>query len=125
MITYDWKITALKKAPTLDGLSDVITGINFKYTGTDENGITDSFAGACPIGAPTSDTFTAIADLTELEVIEWAKANHPVAHMQEIITKNISNKVTPRSEEVTELDWLATEDVAPEDAASEDTAETV
>ena len=38
MITYDWKITALKKAPTLDGLSDVITGINFKYTGTNEDG---------------------------------------------------------------------------------------
>ena len=119
MITYDWKITALKKAPTLDGLSDVITGINFKYTGTNEDGITDSFAGACPIGAPTSDAFTAIADLTELEVIEWAKANHPVEHMQEVITKNISNKVTPKSEDVTEISWLATEEVTPEDTAPE------
>ena len=48
MITYDWKITALKKAPTLDGLSDVITGINFKYTGTNEDGITDYFRGSMP-----------------------------------------------------------------------------
>ena len=113
MITYDWKITALKKAPTLDGLSDVITGINFKYTGTNEDGITDSFAGACPVGAPASDSFTAIADLTEVEVIEWAKANHPVEHMQEVITKNISNKVTPKSEDVTEISWLATTDPSP------------
>lgn len=28
-INYDWKITALKKAPTLDGLSNVITNIKF------------------------------------------------------------------------------------------------
>jgi len=114
MITYDWKITALKKAPTLDGLSDVITGINFSYTGTNEDGVTDSFAGACPIGAPTSGSFTAITDLTEAEVIEWAKAHHPVEHMQEVITRNINNKVTPKSEDVTELDWLASTDATPE-----------
>jgi hypothetical protein len=119
MITYDWKITALKKAPTLDGLSDVITGINFKYTGTNEDGITDSFAGACPIGAPTSGAFTAIADLTEVEVIEWAKANHPVEHMQEVITKKINEKITPKSEDVTEVSWLATEEATPEDTAPE------
>ena len=109
MITYDWKITALKKAPTLDGLSDVITGINFKYTGTNEDGITDYFSGACPVGAPTSNTFTAIADLTEAEVIEWAKANHPVEHMQEVITKKINEKITPKSEDVTEISWLEVE----------------
>lgn len=117
MITYDWKITALKKAPTLDGLSDVITGINFSYTGTNEDGVTDSFAGACPIGAPTSDSFTAITDLTEAEVIEWAKAHHPVSHMQEVITRNINNKVAPKSEDVTEISWLAATD--PEPAATE------
>lgn len=109
MITYDWKITALKKAPTLDGLSDVITGINFKYTGTNEDGVTDYFSGACPVGAPTSDTFTAIADLTEAEVIGWAKANHPVEHMQEIIVKKINEKILPISENVTEVSWIEVE----------------
>jgi hypothetical protein len=124
MITYNWKITALKKAPTLDGLSDVITGINFKYTGTNEDGISDSFAGACPIGAPTSKSFTAIAELTEAEVIEWAKANHPVSHMQEVISKGIENKITPKSEDVTEVDWLKTEaESAEPEAGAEPVAE--
>ena len=50
--------------------------------------------------------FTAIADLTEAEVIEWAKANHPVDHMQEVITKKINEKITPKSEDVTEVSWL-------------------
>jgi hypothetical protein len=106
MITYEWKITALKKAPTLDGLSDVITGINFRYTGTTEDGISDFFSGACPVGAPTSESFTPIAELTEAEVIEWAKANHPVSHMQEVIIKAINNKITPMSENVKDVDWL-------------------
>ena len=106
MITYDWKITALKKAPTLDGLSDVITGINFNYTGTNEDGVTDTFAGACPISAPTPDSFTAVADLTEAMVIEWAKANHPVEHVQEVITRNINDKITPKSEDVAGISWL-------------------
>jgi hypothetical protein len=34
-ITYDWKITAMKKAPVLEGLSDVITkAITQKVTPT-------------------------------------------------------------------------------------------
>ena len=36
-ITYEWKITALKKAPSLDGLSDVITHVNFEYKGSDDS----------------------------------------------------------------------------------------
>lgn len=106
-ITYDWKITALKKAPSLDGLSDVITHIRFDYTGTDEDsGESHTFHGACPVGPPSSGSFTALTSLTENKVIEWAKANHPTDHMNEVIEKAISDKITPKNEDVTELDWL-------------------
>jgi len=77
-ITYDWKITAMKKAPVLEGLSDVITHIRFDYTGTDaDSGETHVFPGACPIGLPDAENFTELASLTEADVIEWVKANHP------------------------------------------------
>ena len=110
-ITYTWKITALKKAPTMDGLSDVITGINFDYTGTKGSGASKkeaTFHGACPVGAPDSESFTAIDQITEADVIEWAKANHPVEHMQEIITKNIAEQEAPTNEEVDidDVSWL-------------------
>jgi len=106
-ITYAWKITALKKAPSLNGLSDVITHIRFDYTGTDaESGESHTFHGACPVGAPNPDNFSAITTLTEADVIEWAKANHPTAHMNEVIEKEISRKLVPVNEDVTELDWL-------------------
>lgn len=110
-ITYEWRITALKKAPSLDGLSDVITNIRFNYTGTDaDSGESFTFSGACPVGAPSGDNFTPLADLTEANVIAWAQANHPTDHMNEVIEKGISAKITPVSEDVTELDWLATEE---------------
>lgn len=110
-ITYTWKITALKKAPTMDGLSDVITGVNFDYTGTKGSGASKkeaTFHGACPVGAPDSESFTAIDQITEADVIEWAKANHPVEHMQEIITKNIAEQEVPTNEEVAsdDVSWL-------------------
>jgi len=109
-ITYAWKITALKKAPSLDGLSNVITHIRFDYTGTDsESGESHTFHGACPVGAPDADNFSEIADVTEGMVIAWAQANHPTDHMNEVIEKAIADKITPKNEDVTELDWLQTE----------------
>jgi hypothetical protein len=110
-ITYTWAITAMKKAPSLDGLSDVITHVNFKYVGTDDENDSDGlpytaeFSGACPIGAPNSETFTPLSSVTEENVIEWAQANHPVDHMQEIITKNISEQKIPTNEDVSEMPW--------------------
>ena len=106
-ITYEWKITALKKAPSLNGLSDVITHIRFDYTGTDaESGKSHTFHGACPVGAPNPDSFTPITEITEANVIEWAKANHPTDHMNEVIKREIGKEIVPMNEEVTELDWL-------------------
>ena len=114
-ITYTWKITALKKAPSMDGLSDVITGINFDYTGSKGSGNNKkeyTFHGACPVGAPDAENFVALADLKEADVIEWAKANHPVDHMQEVIAKGIAEQETPSNEEVlsSELSWLPEND---------------
>ena len=97
-ITYEWKITALKKAASLDGLSDVVTHVNFEYTGTDASGNKGVFNGACPIGDPDKDA----------DVIEWAKANHPVDHMNEVIDKQISDNITPKNVEA-DMPWAPAE----------------
>ena len=111
-LSYEWKITAMKKAPSLDGLSDVITHINFEYKGTDaDSGEEAVFNGACPIGAPDSENFTELADLTEADVIEWAKANHPTDHMNEVIEKAISDKITPKNEPA-EMPWAPEENIS-------------
>ena len=120
-LTYDWKITALKKAPSLDGLSNVITHIRFAYTGTHaESGESHSFHGACPVGAPSAENFSEITTLTEADIIEWAKANHPTDHMNEVIEKAISEKITPKNEDVTELDWLVIDTASAEPAVEKE-----
>ena len=110
-MSYEWAITALKKAPTLDGLSNVITHVNFNYTGTDaDSGHSFVFYGACPLVAPQEgDEFIALADLTEAKIIEWAQAAHPVDHMNSVIEEEINRKITPTNVEVTaeELSFLA------------------
>ena len=125
-ITYEWKITALKKAPSLDGLSDVITNINFEYIGTDDTADknTSSFYGACPIPAPDAEKFVALEDLKEADVIEWAKANHPTEHMQEQIEKAISEKVTPTKVEA-DMPWAPVEETSPvsEESSEEESSE--
>ena len=106
-LNYTWKITALKKAPALNELSDVITHIRFDYTGTDpETGESYTFHGACPVGAPNAENFTPLTEITEENVIEWAKANNPTDHMNEVIAREIGKKIVPMNEEVTELEWL-------------------
>ena len=119
-ITYEWKITALKKAPSLDGLSDVVTHVNFEYKGTDdtEQKNTGVFHGACPIGSPDAENFIALADLTEADVIAWAQANHPVEHMQEVIEKQIADKVTPTNVEA-DMPWAPAEETPPVEEESE------
>ena len=95
----------MKKAPSLDGLSDVITHLNFEYKGTDDDGNVGVFNGACPIGAPDKKDFKALKDLKEADAIEWAKANHPVDHMNEVIANQINEKAKPSKIEVDELPW--------------------
>lgn len=113
-MSYEWAITALKKAPTLDGLSNVITHVNFNYTGTDaDSGESAVFHGACPLATPeegyAEGDFIALADLTEAKVIEWAQAAHPVEHMNSVIEEEINRRITPTNVEVTEdeLSFLA------------------
>ncbi len=123
-ISYEWKITALKKAPSLDELSDVITHVRFDYTGTDaDSGESYTFSGACPILPPDPNIFTPLAEVLESDVILWAQANHPTDHMNSVIEKAISDKVTPKNEEVStdEVSWLT----SPEEQVEESTEEQV
>ena len=113
-MSYEWRITAMKKAPTLDGLSNVITHVNFNYTGTDaDSGFSAVFHGACPLVVPeegyAEGDFISLADLTEAKVIEWAQAAHPVDHMNSVIEEEINRKITPTNVDVTveELSFLA------------------
>jgi hypothetical protein len=64
-ITYVWAITGMKMAPSLDGLTDVVTNVQFTYTGTDsDSGFSSTFNGAYPVPPPSAPGFIPLADLT-------------------------------------------------------------
>jgi hypothetical protein len=105
VLEYSYKIKALEMAPSLDGLSEVITLVRFVYTGVDtDTGFSGSFQGATPMPAPNSGSFTPLSELTEAEVIEWVKVTHPIEHMQEQVIKKINTQITPKYEPVP-LPW--------------------
>lgn len=94
--TFTFKVNKLEIAPSLDGLSDVVTRVRYDYVGVDETGISGSFAGVTPMPAPESEHFTPLAQLTEADVITWLEAVADKPHMQERIQKQIDNQVAPK-----------------------------
>ena len=99
-ITYTWAITAMEMAPSLDGLTDVVTIVKFNYTGSDaDSGFEGVFNGSIPIGAPDPATYVPLEDLTEEEVISWVQEAYPSwEHPNEVIAKQINNQITPKTD---------------------------
>ena len=99
-ITYTWAITAMEMAPSLDGLTDVVTSVQFSYTGTDsDSGFSGVFQGAIPVGAPDAAGFVPLADLTEAEVIAWIQPIYPIDHPNEVVTNDIQNQIAPTNDD--------------------------
>ncbi len=99
-ITYVWAITGMKMAPSLDGLTDVVTNVQFTYTGTDsDSGFSSTFNGAYPVPPPSSADFIPLVDLTEAEVIAWIEPIYPMDHPNEVVEEGIQNQITPVKED--------------------------
>ena len=113
-ILYTYEPTELFMAPSLDGLTDVVTRVRYNYTGIDEeSGLSAVFAGATPVPAPASGSeFIPLQDLTEAEVVAWLESVVNPDHMQEVITKNINNQIAPKYEP-TPLPWAPSGTVEP------------
>ena len=69
--TFNWTISAVERAVSLDGLSDVIQTIHWRYRGTDENGVTAETYGSTAIGEPNPQDFTPWDEVTTEDVIGW------------------------------------------------------
>jgi hypothetical protein len=89
-IIYTFDPTELDIAPSLDGLTDVVTRVRYNYTGVEQDsGVSSLFVGATPVPAPSAG-FTPFEDLTEDEVISWLEIFADTTHMQQQIEKQIN-----------------------------------
>ena len=108
-ITNYWSIISLNKATT-EELTNVVVRVDWRYYGTDENGITGDFTSTTEfnISEVNTGTFVPYDQLTESIVAGWveAKVNADIAlknYIDETINLIIEHKKTYVT--TTELPW--------------------
>jgi len=95
MTTFNWTISAVERAVSLDGLQDVIQTVHWRYRGTDENGVTAETYGATAVGQPNPQDFTPFDEVTASDVEGWLESLLDVPSMQENLQAQITLIITP------------------------------
>lgn len=95
MTTFNWTISATERAVSLDGLSDVIQTVHWRYRGTDENGITAETYGATSVGSPNPQDFTPYDGITASDVEGWLEVLLDVPVMQANLEAQIALIINP------------------------------
>jgi hypothetical protein len=74
-LTYEWKLTGLKKANS-ETTKDVIIGTRWELTGTDADGNSGTFSGATPFSMANVEmhNFVPYENLDQDTVIGWIQA---------------------------------------------------
>jgi uncharacterized protein YdaL len=101
-ITYTYKINRILTAPAIDDLTDVITEVEYTYTGsegTGNNKVTASINGVALLGDPDPDNFTAFSELTEANVREFVKAVVDVEYNKQLVQDAMAAKRVPKNVE--------------------------
>ena len=95
MTTFNWTISAVERAISLDGLSNVIQIVHWRYRGTDENGVTAETYGATSVGAPNPQDFTPFDEVTASDVERWLEVLLDVPSMQANLEAQIALIINP------------------------------
>ena len=126
-LTYEWKLTGLKKQDTAD-LSDLVVGTRWELKGTNSDDVFGKFSGATPLDLPDADedNFIAYSDLTEVQILGWVKGivsgsgpGNYMDHINEQIQKQIDEtRYTSLEVQENDLPWSETSgsNVTPEAA---------
>lgn len=98
MTTYNWVINQLDTAPSLDGLTDVVTVVHWTRTAEQFVGgesINVSVYGTMACQTPSSTDFTAYPDLTQAQVESWLDAGLDVPAIDLNLDGQIENIINP------------------------------
>jgi hypothetical protein len=127
-LTYEWKLTGLRKQDTAD-LTDLVVGTRWELKGTNENDVFGTFSGATPLDLPDADEagYIAYADLTETLILGWIQnsvsgsgSSNYMDHINEQIEKQIKAKVYVSLDVSTnDLPWSETSGSEPSTAGEE------
>lgn len=110
---YDWKVTQLRCYPEAEGKSNVVFSVDLTLTASDTvDGTTYTAWTSHSVGVPLlPDPWTEYGELTETEVLAWAKdalGADRVAYFETVAADLVRDQITPR-EVVLPLPWAPTE----------------
>ena len=112
--TFQWVISQLNCAVEVDGMSDVINMIHWRYNATqivDEKTYFADTYSCTSVSQPNPQNFIPYADVTEAEVISWLESVLDVPAMQLSLETNLYNQQHP-TEIVMPLPWLTESPIA-------------
>ncbi len=97
--TYEYRITGLKKLPSLNGLNDVVTSVDLSIkanSGVEGNVDMDWFVTDIYLEQPVEESFTPFSELTEEEVINWVLPIHPVPTVIAEVERIVDSQINPK-----------------------------
>ena len=95
MIKYNWSFPQFIVNPSVDGLTNVVTAINWVCTGT--NGlVTSSSSGTVQLGTPNPAEFVPYADITQEMAFQWVSQSISVTGVEAAIAAQINQISTPQ-----------------------------
>jgi hypothetical protein len=97
-ITYELSIKNMDAAPTEGDLQDVVKIIHWMYIGKETVNGEDLYGdaiGAVEMNAPSSDSFTSFANLTEEQVKGWVESKLDLNSIQSDISAIIEVQKNP------------------------------
>ncbi len=104
-ITYKWSIVAMRTLPAVGGLNNVVRDVEWKVVAT-KDGIKRDVSAFVRLSAPSSDSFTNYANLTQDQVLGWVKSTLDV----QAIEAELANQFTAVSRQ-SALPWAIPEDI--------------
>ena len=103
-LTYEWKITQIKKT-TNNSVDNAIIGTRWEVKGTDTSGNEGTFAGATPftLNQINPDNFIPYNELTEEIVLAWIKEYVSGSNRVTNYWDHVSGKINDQLEEKTSV----------------------
>ena len=92
---YTWEFPQFIVNPSVDGLTNVVTAINWVCTGT--NGlVTSSSSGTVQLGSPNPAEFVPYADITQAMAYQWVSQSISMPGVEAGIANQINQISTPQ-----------------------------
>ena len=96
--TYEWVVSQMDTAPSLDGLTDVVVTVHWRRNAVaidgDKTYFADTFDKMVCV-TPSETDFTAYPDLTFEQVCGWLDAGNNVEALNANLDTQIENQINP------------------------------